>query len=59
MKSWQLAKRQLAIFILGTTGEFASLSYKLRRELIERTCQLVKGGVPVLVGITDSAFSES
>jgi len=47
------------IFILGTTGEFASLSYKLRRELIERTCQLVNGRAPVLVGITDSAFSES
>ena len=47
------------IFILGTTGEFASLSYKLRRELIERTCKLVKGRVPVLVGITDSAFTES
>jgi len=27
------------IFILGTTGEFASLSYKLREELIEYTCQ--------------------
>lgn len=47
------------IFILGTTGEFASLSYKLRKELIELTCQHVKGRVPVLVGITDSAFTES
>lgn len=47
------------IFILGTTGEFASLSYKIRKELIERTCQQVKGRVPVLVGITDSAFAES
>ncbi|HUX59513.1 MAG TPA: dihydrodipicolinate synthase family protein [Bacteroidales bacterium] len=47
------------IFILGTTGEFASLSYKLRMELIERTCLYVGGRVPVLVGITDSAFSES
>jgi len=47
------------IFILGTTGEFASISYKLRRELTERTCKLVKGRVPVLVGITDSAFTES
>jgi 4-hydroxy-tetrahydrodipicolinate synthase len=47
------------IFILGTTGEFASLSNRLRRELIERTCQLIKGRVPVLVGITDSAFTES
>ncbi len=47
------------IFILGTTGEFASISYKLRRELTERTCKLVKGRVPVLVGVTDSAFTES
>jgi dihydrodipicolinate synthase/N-acetylneuraminate lyase len=47
------------IFILGTTGEFASLSYNLRRVLTERTCQLVNGRVPVLVGVTDSAFSES
>jgi 4-hydroxy-tetrahydrodipicolinate synthase len=47
------------IFILGTTGEFASISYALRRELIERTCKLVKERVPVLVGITDSAFTES
>lgn len=47
------------IFILGTTGEFASLSYKLREKLIERTCKLAKRRVPVLVGITDSAFSES
>ncbi len=47
------------VFILGTTGEFASLSYSLRIELIERTCFLVKGRVPVLAGITDSAFSES
>ncbi len=47
------------LFILGTTGEAPSLSYRLRRELIERTCQLVKGRVPVLVGITDTAFVES
>jgi dihydrodipicolinate synthase/N-acetylneuraminate lyase len=47
------------IFILGTTGEFASLSYRLRRELIERTCKQVNGRVPVLVGIIDSAYIES
>jgi len=47
------------IFILGTTGEFASLSYSLRHELIELTCSLVNGRVPVLVGVTDTAFSES
>ena len=47
------------VFILGTTGEFASISYKLRKELTERTCKLVRGRIPVLVGITDSAFTES
>jgi 4-hydroxy-tetrahydrodipicolinate synthase len=47
------------IFILGTTGEGPSLSYRLRRELIERTCQLVRRRVRVLVGITDTAFVES
>ncbi len=47
------------LFILGTTGEGPSLSYRLRKELIERTCRQVQGRVPVLVGITDTAFVES
>jgi len=47
------------LFILGTTGEGPSLSYRLRRELIERVCKQVKSRVPVLVGITDTAFVES
>ena len=47
------------IFILGTTGEGPALSYRLRRELMERTCAQVAGRVPVLVGITDTAYEES
>lgn len=47
------------VFILGTTGEAPSLSYRLRRELIDRVCRQVDGRVPVLVGITDTAFVES
>jgi len=47
------------LFILGTTGEAPSLSYRLRFELIERVCSQVKGRVPVLVGITDTSFVES
>jgi 4-hydroxy-tetrahydrodipicolinate synthase len=47
------------LFILGTTGEAPSLSQRLRRELIERVCEQVKGRVPVLVGITDTCFVES
>lgn len=47
------------VFILGTTGEAPSLSYRLRRELIDYTCRFVSHRVPVLVGITDTAFVES
>ncbi len=47
------------LFILGTTGEAPSLSYKIRRELIRRTTSQVNGRVPVLVGITDTSFVES
>src|SRR5690606_34572002 len=47
------------IFILGTTGEAPSLSYRLRRELIDLVCQLADRRVPVLVGITDTSFVES
>src|SRR5687768_4840469 len=46
------------LFILGTTGEGPSLSHRLRRELIERTCRQVANRIPVLVGITDTAFVE-
>ena len=47
------------VFILGTTGEAPSLSYRLRSELIQRVCDQVKKRVPVLVGITDTSFVES
>jgi 4-hydroxy-tetrahydrodipicolinate synthase len=47
------------LFVLGTTGEFSSLSYRLRNELVERVCKQVAGRVPVLVGITDTAIIES
>ena len=47
------------LFILGTTGEFSSLSHLLRYELIERVCKQVAGRVPVLVGITDTSMVES
>lgn len=47
------------LFILGTTGEGPSLGYRLRKDLIQRTCRQVAQRVPVLVGITDTAFAES
>ena len=47
------------LFILGSCGEGPSLSYRLRREMIARVCERVNGRIPVLVGITDSSFTES
>lgn len=47
------------IFILGTTGEGPSHGYALRRDLIERTVTQVRGRVPVLVGVTDTAAEEA
>lgn len=47
------------IFVLGSTGEGPSLCYELRYELIECVCKLVRNRVPVLVGITDTSFTES
>src|SRR5947209_12413291 len=44
------------LFVLGSSGEAPHLSYRLRRELIERTCRQVAGRVPVLVGITDTSL---
>jgi dihydrodipicolinate synthase/N-acetylneuraminate lyase len=47
------------LFILGTTGEGPSLSYRMRHELIDRVAEQVAGRVPLLVGITDTALVES
>ena len=47
------------LFILGTTGDGPALSYRLRREVIQRTCAQVAGRIPVLVGVTDTSYTES
>jgi 4-hydroxy-tetrahydrodipicolinate synthase len=55
----QLAGGVHGIFVLGSTGETASLSQTLRRELVTQTCRIVAGRVPVLVGVTDTVFVDS
>lgn len=47
------------VFILGTSGEAQNLSYSVRKDLIRHTCRIVNRRIPVLVGITDTSFSES
>src|SRR5262249_56890011 len=54
-----LAGGVAGLFVLGTTGEAASLGYRLRYELVDRVCKQVAGRAPVLVGVTDTAFVES
>lgn len=47
------------IFIIGTTGESASISLDVKSDLIRLTCKKVNGRVPVLVGITECSFVQS
>ncbi|QHI69047.1 dihydrodipicolinate synthase family protein [Tichowtungia aerotolerans] len=47
------------LFVLGTTGEAPSLGYNVRSEVVSRACRQVNKRVPVLVGITDTVYSES
>lgn len=47
------------LFVLGSTGEATSLSYKLRREMINLSCEIVQGRVPLLVGISDTSLEET
>lgn len=47
------------VFILGTTGESSSLSFALKKQLIDATCNIIGGRIPVLVGITECSFQES
>lgn len=47
------------VFILGTTGESASLSSKVKNELITEVSLKINSRVPLLVGITDCSFAES
>lgn len=54
-----LAGGVAGVFVLGSTGEGPSLSYQLRRDFIQLTCEIVNGRVPVLVGVSDTSFVET
>lgn len=47
------------IFVLGTTGEGPSLSHRLQREVVDSAVKFANRRVPVLIGITDTASTES
>lgn len=47
------------LFILGTTGEAPSLSYQTRQEVIKNACRHAAERIPIIVGITDTSYTES
>lgn len=49
----------LGIFVLGTTGEAASIPSEERRRLVEIAATVARGRVPVFAGIGDNCVAES
>jgi 4-hydroxy-tetrahydrodipicolinate synthase len=47
------------LFILGTTGEAQSISYRLRHRMIGETSRINAGRLPLLVCISDTSITES
>ena len=47
------------LFLLGTTGEGPSLSFRLQQEVIQESTRIIRRRVPVMVGISHSSFAES
>ncbi|MEM9657136.1 MAG: dihydrodipicolinate synthase family protein [Planctomycetota bacterium] len=54
-----LAGGVAGLFLLGSTGEAPSLSYRLRRQFIRLACDIVDGNARILVGVTDTSFVET
>lgn len=52
---FQIAEGVHGIWVLGTTGEFASFRRSERREAVEAAVDQVRGRVPVVVNISDAA----
>ncbi|MEP7267044.1 MAG: dihydrodipicolinate synthase family protein [Saprospiraceae bacterium] len=47
------------IFILGTTGEGPSLSYRLQTEMIKESSRIINERIPLLVGISHTSMIDS
>jgi 4-hydroxy-tetrahydrodipicolinate synthase len=52
---FQIGEGVHGIWVLGTTGEFASFSRRERAEAVEAAVEAVNGRVPVVVNISDAA----
>ncbi|MGH9618382.1 MAG: dihydrodipicolinate synthase family protein [Bryobacteraceae bacterium] len=47
------------VLLLGSTGEFASLTVNVRREMISESCSYIAGRVPVIVNVSSTCLAES
>ena len=48
-----------ALFLLGTTAEFCSISHETRRQVITEGCDAAGGRIPVVVNVSDTSLEES
>lgn len=55
----RLAHHSISVFLLGTTGETASISCGQRALLVKEVVEAVAGTVPIYAGIGDNCFSDS
>jgi 4-hydroxy-tetrahydrodipicolinate synthase len=54
-----ISGQRLGIFVLGTTGEAASIAAAERRRLVEIVATTTRGRVPVFAGIGDNCIGDS
>jgi 4-hydroxy-tetrahydrodipicolinate synthase len=47
------------LFLLGSTGEFCSLSSRMRETVVRAGCETASGRVPVVVNVSDTSLDES
>ena len=55
----RIARHNLGVFVLGTTGETASIPRQDRQQLVEAAVKAAAGKVPVYAGIGDNCLANS
>lgn len=55
----RLLDNQIGIFVLGTTGEAASIHGSLRTQLVDIAVQTTSGRVPVFAGVGDNCAADA
>ena len=56
---WQLEEGVPGIIMLGTTGEFLTVTPEERRLLIDETVKHIDGRIPVLIGTADASTAKA